>query len=221
MTEVVIGRRFNGPPESGNGGYVSGVLAAASGLGGAPVVTLRLPPPLETPILVEPGPNGMVATAGGSVIATIAAGTEAIPVVPFVPLETALECEKAFTGDVTHPFPTCFACGPDHAEGLRLRPGFLPGKDRATACVWTPEESTPELVWAALDCPGGWTDTVDRVLGRMSAEIHALPEPGVPHILVAAADEPNGRKLTSRVALYTTTGDLLATAAQTWISLTR
>jgi len=41
-----IDRRFHGPPDSGNGGYVAGLVAGA--LGGSDVtVTLHRPPPLD------------------------------------------------------------------------------------------------------------------------------------------------------------------------------
>ena len=43
-----IDPRFNGPPGSGNGGYTCGLVAGL--LGGPAEVTLRLPPPLGTPL---------------------------------------------------------------------------------------------------------------------------------------------------------------------------
>ena len=46
MTSVVIEKRFCGPPNSGNAGYVCGMLARH--ITGAAEVTLRAPPPLET-----------------------------------------------------------------------------------------------------------------------------------------------------------------------------
>ena len=45
-----IAARFNGPPGSGNGGYVCGRIARH--IRGASAVTLRAPPPLETPLRV-------------------------------------------------------------------------------------------------------------------------------------------------------------------------
>jgi hypothetical protein len=46
MQTITIARRFRGPPNSGNGGYVCGMLARY--ITGAAEVTLRAPPPLET-----------------------------------------------------------------------------------------------------------------------------------------------------------------------------
>ena len=46
MQTTTIQRRFCGPPNSGNAGYVCGMLARH--ITGAAEVTLRAPPPLET-----------------------------------------------------------------------------------------------------------------------------------------------------------------------------
>ncbi|HSK25595.1 MAG TPA: hypothetical protein VK894_01620, partial [Jiangellales bacterium] len=59
----LVERRFRGPAESGNGGYVAGLLAARVGAvpgGSAAVVTLRLPPPLETPLATVADGDGAV-----------------------------------------------------------------------------------------------------------------------------------------------------------------
>jgi hypothetical protein len=59
MTDsLVIPSRFCGPSGSGNGGYVSGRIAAF--LDGPVTVTLRQPPPLATPMAVERGGNDSV-----------------------------------------------------------------------------------------------------------------------------------------------------------------
>jgi len=47
----VIGRQFRGPPNSGNGGYVCGVLAR--GLDGPVTAMLRAPPPLDADLDLE------------------------------------------------------------------------------------------------------------------------------------------------------------------------
>ena len=48
--EVVIGRRFNGPPDSAHGGYAR--RDGGSVLGLVAAVSLRMPPPLEQPLSV-------------------------------------------------------------------------------------------------------------------------------------------------------------------------
>src|SRR5262245_62169013 len=51
-TTVTIGSRFCGPPNSANGGYACGVVANCVE-GKAVEVTLKSPPPLDTPLTVE------------------------------------------------------------------------------------------------------------------------------------------------------------------------
>jgi hypothetical protein len=54
--QFVIERRFRGPPQSGNGGYTSGMLAAAAA---TPVeVRLMKPPPLEQPLSIREDADG-------------------------------------------------------------------------------------------------------------------------------------------------------------------
>src|SRR6266567_9252400 len=56
MTSIIIDKRYCGPPNSGNGGYVCGRLARH--IPGGAEVTLRAPPPLDTPL------NAMAANDG-------------------------------------------------------------------------------------------------------------------------------------------------------------
>lgn len=63
---IVIDRRFCGPPDSGNGGYTCGLVAAR--VDGPAEVTLRLPPPLETPLTVASGDAGSVRVLGGDAL---------------------------------------------------------------------------------------------------------------------------------------------------------
>lgn len=50
MEAVTISRRFCGPPNSGNGGYVCGRIARH--IPGAATVRLLSPPPLETELRI-------------------------------------------------------------------------------------------------------------------------------------------------------------------------
>ena len=45
MKEIIIQNRFCGPPDSGNGGYTSGLIAKE--LNNPVEITLRKPPPLD------------------------------------------------------------------------------------------------------------------------------------------------------------------------------
>ena len=56
MNVLTIPPRFNGPAGVGNGGYVCGRIAAY--IDGPATVTLRRPPPLDTPMQVERDGDG-------------------------------------------------------------------------------------------------------------------------------------------------------------------
>jgi hypothetical protein len=220
-----IPARFNGPPGSGNGGWSAGAFAAAAGArvgGPAFQVTLRRPPPLGT----ELGLTGGRVLAGADLVAEVAelsAAEQPDVVVPPVELSGAVAAARAYPGLTGHPFPRCYVCGPDRAEGdgLRIFPGRLP--DGRTAAPWTvPAGATTETVWAALDCPGGWTVLGEGrvfVLGRMAAAVAVLPAPGATCVVVAAASGVAGRKATVDSALYAPGGAVLATAHATWIAV--
>jgi hypothetical protein len=55
---LIVDARHNGPPNSGNGGWTSGLIAAFVD-GGIPEVTLRRPPPLDVPLTVTRTPEGL------------------------------------------------------------------------------------------------------------------------------------------------------------------
>ena len=221
---MIIPPRFNGPPESANGGYTAGLLARYVGAPEGAVVTLRRPPPLGTPLDVVTT-NGDVDFRDGD--ALIATGSPVpdplIETVPTVTWQAAMAAAETYPGLTGHPFPTCFVCGPQRppGDGLRIFAGRLP--DGRTAAPWVvPDDVEPELVWAALDCPGGWAVQLeDRpyVLGRMAARVDALPAAGDGCVVMGAlvAEEP--RKAYVVTTLYSEKGEPLALARSTWIAL--
>ncbi|WP_036372986.1 hypothetical protein [Micromonospora sp. ATCC 39149] len=215
---MIIPARFNGPPGSGNGGWCAGVFAAASGLGGVVEVTLRQPPPLETPLALD---GGEVRDPDGGLIAQVRGVDEVPQVVPPVDADTARAASAAYPGLVDHPFPGCFVCGPDRTDGLRIFPGPLP--DGRTAAPFTaPGEVSTATVWAALDCPGGWAvigPGRPYVLGRIAAVLDGLPSPGDECVVTGVADGTRGRKAVVRTSLYAPDGRLLGRAVAAWIAL--
>jgi hypothetical protein len=216
-----IPARFNGPPTSGNGGWSAGAFAAAAGatVGGPPIeVTLRLPPPLETELTLVDG----TVRDGGTLIASIApAAGDLVPVAP-VDAATAAGAARDFPGFSGHPFPTCYVCGPDRPDGLRIFSGPLP--DGRTAAPWVvPDDAGLPVLWAALDCPGGWTALRNGrtyLLGRIAVRADALPEPGSRCVVVGEATEIAGRKAMVNSSVYAADGDRIATARATWIAAT-
>lgn len=232
-TRVKIDRRFCGPPESGNGGYVCG--RAAAFLEGAVEVTLRRPPPLGTPLKVVIHGRDRVSLSDESGL--VAEGHRArlnLPV-PFTPsFDQALRAAEAYTGFREHFYPTCFVCGPARktGDGLRIFAGPLPGKN-CVAAPWIPHRSlcddtgrvNTEYVWAALDCPGYFAINRDThrymLLGRLAAALRQNPNSGDRCVIVGWPIQSEGRKHQAATALLSETGEVLGQALATWIEAKR
>lgn len=216
-----IGKRFNGPPSSGNGGWSAGLFAVEAGArvgGPAFEVTLRVPPPLDTELALSDGS----VLDGETLVATVTEVAGVIPDVGPVDRATAESAARAYPGFTRHPFPACYVCGPERPDGLRIFPGPLP--DGRTAAPWVvPAAVDLPVVWAALDCPGGWTALQNGrtyVLGRIAVSTGALPEPGSVCVVVGEATGFSGRKATVLSTVHSSTGVRLATARATWIATT-
>ena len=214
---VVVARRYRGPDESGNGGYVCGLVAEV--VGGPAEVTLRLPPPLETPLAVARD-DGRVALLAGE--AVVAEGVAAEVEVELPRPVTWEEAKRAAREPIPNEeFPSCFVCGPlrERGDGLRIRPGQV--RDGVVAAPWVAGEVSVPVVWAAVDCPGaygiGFLDRGAIVLGRMAARVDRLPREGERCVALGWRIGEDGRKLYAGTALLGADGEPLAVARQTWI----
>jgi len=228
--QAIIDRRFRGPPDSGNGGYVCGVVAGL--IGGTAEVTLRRPPPLDRPLDVQRLDGGSVAVLDGdTLVAEGAPASVEIEVPEPVTFEEAVTAAKSYLGFRHHPFPTCFVCGPKRAEGdgLRIFPGWVADRN-IVAAPWTPDASVadedgqvrPEIVWAALDCPSGFaviTPETVAVLGRLAVKLVAPVQPGKRYAAIGWPLGEEGRKMYSGTALFGEGGDLRAFARATWVRI--
>jgi uncharacterized protein YhfF len=210
LTDLVIASRYRGPARSGNGGYTCGLVAAL--LGGSDVeVTLRSPPPLDTPLRID----GSSVYAGETLVAeatrtTVQLELPAPP--PFI---------EAGEADPNHPFPGCFTCGPGRDDGLGLVPRAY---GELVAAPWRPRNPTREHVWAALDCPGAFAvnpgfERGITVLGRLAAHIEEVPEDGE-ELVVVAWPLPGGdaRRSYAGTCLFRGTQPL-AWARATWFAV--
>ncbi|MYM64892.1 hypothetical protein [Pseudomaricurvus sp. HS19] len=233
-TSVVIQNRFCGPPDSGNGGYVCGLIGEA--LGGKATVRLFLPPPLGRPLTLDIQGADAQLLDGDKLVAKGQA--EAVDVeCPDIPswAET-LEASKAYVGFKQHPFPGCFVCGPQRLEGdgLRIFPGKLPGSE-VVAGPWLPDGSLlgqngssnhidRVFIWAALDCTSAFPMFPTRegkalVLGQMSVQVHNDVAVGEQCIALGWPLGQDGRKLHSASAIVKPDGSLAGTAKATWIEV--
>lgn len=199
---------------------------------GAVEVTLRKPPPLDTEMLLRADPDATTLSLGAQLVAQARAGALAAEPVDAVTLAAAREAETSYAGLTVHPFVTCFTCGPERepGDGLRLAPGRL--GDGRTACTWTPDKALaaddeptavrPEFVWAALDCPGGWTTDIagrPMVLGRITAQVYAPAEIGERHVVMGRLLGEDGRKTFTATTLYDSDGRVVARAEHVWVAV--
>lgn len=122
-----IPERFCGPPNSGNGGYVCGLLAKH--LTGTVAVRLTAPPPLKTKLRRE-WTNDSARLLHDSALIGEAKTSELRLNPPNCPTwAQAEQAAASFPGFKSHLFPRCFFCGPARVagDGLRIFSGPLRG----------------------------------------------------------------------------------------------
>lgn len=231
-----IARRFCGPPNSANGGYTCGRLAAF--VDGAAEVTLRSPPPLDRPLQVLADGDGVALFDGDKLVGNARSAEFHVEVPEPPTFDEAQAAERRTISPEKHNLPTCFVCGPhrDHGDGLRIHVGPLDaegaGWQGALAATWVPtadladdtKQVRPEFVWAALDCPTGYAagfsdGNVFLLLGRQSVQIFRRPAAGEKCIIVANETSRDGRKHHSQGVLFGEDGKAIAVCKATWISV--
>jgi hypothetical protein len=121
-------------------------------------------------------------------------------------------------------------------DGMRIFSGPVAGLP-LWAAPWTPDPSvsdgsgrlSPEVVWAALDCPSGIAaadsaglagDTA-ILLGRMAASLAVLPLIGDQCLVIAWPGGRHGRRLLAGSALVGPGGQVLAAARTVWLTMPR
>jgi hypothetical protein len=227
VTTLTVASRYKGPPNSGNGGYVCGLVATSARADLK--VRLLAPPPLDTPLsLQSPGdgewllesPTGTVARAQSAKLDL------AVPASPgYV---QAVWASQHYPGFREHPFPDCFVCGPHRrrGDGLRIFPGML--DSGIVAAPWLPSDSLDagdgkvavEFHWAALDCPGYFAVSAGRrpmLLGEMQAHLDRLVHVGESCTVIGWKIAADGRKHHAGTAIFDEDGVLCARAQATWI----
>jgi hypothetical protein len=229
MTDLIIAKRFCGPPGSSNGGYFCGLVAALS----SKTLTVRLlkPPPLDTPLSATETESGGIEVRHGDVLIAQARVGELIVEPPEPPsyVET-LDASLKYAGFKEHPFPTCFVCGTERArgDGMRVFAGPVSGRD-LVAAPWVPHASLdhgdgkvrPEFMWAAMDCPGCYAANKSGrgnwLLGEFTAHVDRLVHIDEPCRVIGWHLSSRGRKHEAGTALFDEDGELCARARAVWI----
>lgn len=221
---VAIPARFNGPSESGNGGYVSGVVAGF--VEGVAEVSLRRPVPLDTPLDVVRVQDGSVRMLEGEQL--VAEGRPALEFgvevpAPVSPHEARLAA-AGYRGPAEGLFSRCFVCGRAREDAFGVFAGRV-GDRPLVASPWTPPAWTadaagrvlPEFVWAVLDCPTYFALYTEgalpmSVLARLTARIDAPVLAGEEQVVIAWPIEIDGRKHHAGSAVLSREGEPLAVA---------
>ncbi|ARF58153.1 PaaI family thioesterase [Streptomyces gilvosporeus] len=233
--EVVIPPHIYGFPGVGFGGYAAGILA--QNLSAASVkVNFRRPIPLGSPVaLRRTEDKGYELTdAEGALLTAQECDEVAVP--PSVPSwDDAVEAEKRHPL-TNSPFATrdCYGCGGDRAPGQGLRQNFSQRPEqRMVVAPWTPDPElgrgrtvlTPEQMWGALDCPGGWACRLfsdaphETVTAYMATTVTKPVVLGEDHVTFGWVLSKSGRKHMVGSAIATRDGELCARTEALWLTL--
>ena len=238
MPALVIDKRYSGPPNSSNGGYICGRLASYLPEKQVVTVTLWQPPPLErllsvqlvseTKLTLHDSDEGFIAEAQTDKLEL------ELPTPPS--LQEAQLAAQRYSGFQQHPFPSCFVCGPQRevGDGLRIFAGSLEdnkAKTKMVASPWLPDKSLldgaglikSEFIWAALDCPGAFAAVNIAqaawpiLLGRFTVKVISRPQLGSEYVVMGWLLGQQGRKYQVATALLNLTGECIAMAQAVWI----
>ncbi len=239
---LTIPARFRGPPDSGNGGYVSGAIAERFDSAASAIeVTLRAPTPLDTPLDVNTIDADSLRVVHDDTLICEARRTDLELSVPAPPdYSAAAQAQKNSASFIPgiNPLipdglgfhPICFCCGANlpPEEGLHVHAAPLP-EFAGVAAAWRPHRSFADadgllpttVIWTALDCPGqfAWyaTGTKTGLLGRMTASV-LEPVSAEQNLLVTGwCIDSERSKYFAGTALFTESGTLCAYSKQVWI----
>lgn len=228
MHSIIINQRFCGPPNSGNGGYTAGIIAA--NLPFSPEITLRVPPPLDQPLqLFQEGKTARLMN-GDTLVAEAKVTDLQLTILPSVTYEAAEQATTTSNAYQLSPLQTCFVCGSkrEKGDGMRIHPGDV-GKNKVAA-PWVPYVSLgdengvvrEEYIWSALDCPGAWAiqdESQLYLLGRMAAKIEKSIKVEEKYIVMGWVIKSEGRKTWTGTAIYEENGTVCAYAEGLWIAI--
>ncbi|UTW55565.1 hypothetical protein [Kordiimonas sp. SCSIO 12610] len=224
LADVIIARRFNGPPSSGNGGYVSGLVGAH--IKGAAEVSLRLPPPLDTAMEISRNEDGVILHTGETIYGV---GKSAIPDLEVPSLSHGLTYDDHPSDVKFQPFDTCFVCGDARTlgDGLCIHAKPITGYDGHVGANWKLHKSLadkdgfvdPVYIWSALDCPGYAACAYGEpaLLARMTTKITAKIKCEGTAFVMGWSKGASGRKRFCGTAIYDQDCNLIAASSALWV----
>jgi len=227
IKEITIASQFNGPPTSGNGGYVSGMIAGF--IDGVAEVALKAPPPLDKSLQLYETDEGLSLKDGDQLLA-VAIGAEFDLDVPALPLGAD---RGVFPEEVAFkPFGECYVCGDQRTVGdglcIHSKPYLAPEHQKLglVGCDWELTENlknangevAPVYLWSGLDCPGYAACAYGEpaLLARMKAKL-LKPLRGDRATVIGWQLGASGRKRMCGTAIYSEAGELIAYAEALWI----
>jgi hypothetical protein len=239
--QIIIAKRFRGPPQSGNGGLVSGVFANLINPehNAGVEVTLRSPTPLGQPMRANVNPPGSaVVYQDSTVIAAIKPAHLALSIMKPPSrsvIKRAAPTSYSLLKNLNPRFPSgtgfhpgCFCCGADRTTGLGV---FAAPVDDQVAALWPTKSAWAdnggflprEFLWTAMDCPGQFaflaTGIKTGMLGRMTAQLYTLPKAGDELIITAWPIKIEGKKHFAGSAIFSSNQELIARAITVWVGL--
>lgn len=234
---LTIPKRFVGPPDSGNGGYVAGIFAALTDTKSPVEVTLRSPIPLDTPMEVKRG-EGTVILNGETLIAEVRESELdlEIPSPPSWDEALSARAESYSFGNRHNPFfpnregfhPICFCCGAEHETGLKVYAAPVLNHEQVAA-IWSTKLAWAEdsgylpeaFLWTALDCPGQFAYMADNIrtgmLGRMTAQILTTAKAGSEYMVTGWRIGVEGKKHFAGTAIFDRDENIIGMAKSIWI----
>lgn len=231
---IEIDPRYCGPPTSGQGGYVSGLLAAALK---AKIceVSLKSPIPLAQSLMLASDEAECSLFHGDKLLVSAKEGTIDLDIPPCPSNDAVIAASALYRGHGDNAvFTTCFVCGKDRHDHDSMRIFAGPVENSTTeglhAAHWTPDTSHGDdvgsvalaFIWSALDCPGYFACCAEgqfALLGRMTATVTGNLAVGEKSTVIAWPIKAEGRKALAGTALYNAEGDCIAMAQSLWIHI--
>lgn len=226
---IRIERRYCGPPDSGNGGYVCGRLARY--VSGSSLVRLEVPPPLDTDMSVTQSGTRVELVQGTTVVAWARPAVMSLDIPAAPRFAEAEAAAQSYRGLRAHPFPGCFVCGPGRAAGDGLRIFAGPLRSGVVACTWVPDATLgdakgrvrTEFVWSALDCPGAFSfefpEGIPVLLGEMAASVRGAISVGERYVILGWELARDQRRHYTGTAIFSESGECRACGRATWFEV--